>query len=74
MRKAAGKVGARIGGSGGVGHQAVASATPDGYTIGLITVEIGMMHWQGLTELSGASYTPIGLVNADPAGLQVRAD
>ena len=41
---------------------------PDGYTIGLITVEIGMMHWQGLTELSGASYTPIGLVNADPAG------
>jgi tripartite-type tricarboxylate transporter receptor subunit TctC len=64
----------RIGGSGVVGHQAIASAAPDGYTIGLITVEIGMMHWQGLTELSGASYTPIGLVNADPAGLQVRAD
>ena len=33
-----------------------------------------MMHWQGLTDLTGASYTPIGLVNADPAGLQVRAD
>ena len=33
-----------------------------------------MMHWQGLTELTGASYTPLGLVNADPAGLQVRAD
>jgi len=33
-----------------------------------------MMHWQGLTDLSGASYTPIGLVNSDPAGLQVRAD
>ena len=49
-------------------------APPDGYTIGLITVEIGMMHWQGLTDLTGASYTPIGLVNADPAGLQVRAD
>src|SRR5437879_2481721 len=64
----------RTGGSGVVGHQAIASAAPDGYTIGLITVEIGMMHWQGLTELSGASYTPIGLVNADPAGLQVRAD
>jgi Uncharacterized protein conserved in bacteria len=32
------------------------------------------MHWQGLTQLSGASYTPIGLVNADPAGVQVRAD
>src|SRR3954449_10326996 len=64
----------RTGGSGVVGHQAIAQAAPDGYTIGLITVEIGMMHWQGLTELSGASYTPIGLVNADPAGLQVAAD
>ncbi len=64
----------RTGGSGVVGHAAIAGAQPDGYTIGLATVEIGMMHWQGLTQLSGASYTPIGLVNADPAGIQVRAD
>ena len=64
----------RTGGSGVVGHQAIAAAAPDGYTIGLITVEIGMMHWQGLTDLSGTSFTPIGLVNSDPAGLQVRAD
>jgi tripartite-type tricarboxylate transporter receptor subunit TctC len=64
----------RTGGSGVVGHAAIAASPPDGYTIGLATVEIGMMHWQGLTELSGASYTPIGLVNADPAGVQVRAD
>jgi tripartite-type tricarboxylate transporter receptor subunit TctC len=64
----------RTGGSGVVGHQAIASAPPDGYTIGMATVEIGMMHWQGLTELKGSSYTPIALVNADPAGLQVRAD
>jgi len=64
----------RTGGSGVVGHSAIASAAPDGYTIGIVTVEIGMMHWQGLTELTGASYTPIGLVNADPAGLQIAAD
>jgi tripartite-type tricarboxylate transporter receptor subunit TctC len=64
----------RTGGSGVVGHAAIASAAPDGYTIGMATVEISMMHWQGLTELSGASYTPIALVNADPAGVQVRAD
>jgi putative tricarboxylic transport membrane protein len=64
----------RTGGSGVVGHAAIASAPPDGYTIGLATVEIGMMHWQGLTELTGASYTPIGLVNLDPAGINVRAD
>src|SRR5881394_4618232 len=64
----------RTGGSGVVGHAAIAAAAPDGYTIGIVTVEIGMMHWQGLTELTGASYTPIGLVNADPAGIEVAAD
>jgi tripartite-type tricarboxylate transporter receptor subunit TctC len=64
----------RTGGSGVVGHAAIASAPTDGYTIGMATVEISMMHWQGLTDLNGASYTPIGLVNADPAGIEVRAD
>ena len=64
----------RTGGSGVVGHAAIAAAAPDGYTIGMATVEIGMMHWQGLTDLTGASYTPLGLVNADPAAVQVRAD
>lgn len=64
----------RTGGSGVVGHSAVAAAPPDGYTIGLITFEIGAMHWQGLTQLTGADYTPIALVNEDPAGVIVRAD
>src|SRR6188508_2336003 len=64
----------RTGGSGVVGHSAIATAPPDGYTIGMITVEISMMHWQGLTELTPASYTPIALVNADPAGFTVRSD
>jgi tripartite-type tricarboxylate transporter receptor subunit TctC len=64
----------RTGGSGVVGHSAIASAAPDGYTIGMITVEITMMHHQKLTELDPTSYTPIALVNLDPAGFQVRAD
>jgi putative tricarboxylic transport membrane protein len=64
----------RTGGSGVVGHAAIAGAPADGYTIGIITVEIGMMHWQGLTDLTGASYTPLALVNADPAGVEVAAD
>jgi len=64
----------RTGGNGVVGHSAIAQAAPDGYTLGLITVEITMMHWQGLTELGPASYTPLALVNADPAGFQVSAD
>jgi tripartite-type tricarboxylate transporter receptor subunit TctC len=64
----------RTGGSGVVGHAAIAGAAPDGYTIGLITVEITMMHHQKLTDLTHASYTPLALVNLDPAGFQVRAD
>ena len=64
----------RTGGSGVVGHDAIAKATPDGYTIGMITVEITMMHHVGLTPLTYKDYTPIGLVNADPAGISVRAD
>jgi tripartite-type tricarboxylate transporter receptor subunit TctC len=64
----------RTGGSGVVGHSAIANAAPDGYTIGMITVEITMMHHQKLTELNPTSYTPIALVNLDPAGFQVRAD
>ena len=64
----------RTGGSGVVGHSAIASAPPDGYTIGMITVEITMMHHQKLTELNGTSYTPLALVNLDPAAFQVRAD
>ena len=49
----------RTGGNGVVGHSAIAQAQPDGYTIGLITVEITMMHWQGLTELGPTSYQPL---------------
>jgi tripartite-type tricarboxylate transporter receptor subunit TctC len=63
----------RTGGSGVVGHAAIASAQPDGYTIGIITVEIAMMHWQGLTELTYANYTPLGLVNRDAPGVQVSS-
>ncbi len=64
----------RTGGSGVVGHDAIARAPADGYTIGLITVEITMMHHVGLTQLKHTDYTPIGLVNADPAAINVRSD
>ncbi len=64
----------RTGGSGVVGHSAIANAKPDGYTIGMATVEIGMMHWMGLTKLTSADYTPIALMNEDPGAVQVAAD
>jgi tripartite-type tricarboxylate transporter receptor subunit TctC len=64
----------RTGGSGVVGHSAIATGSPDGYTIGMITVEITMMHWQGLTQLKPESYTPLALMNSDPPGVQVKND
>lgn len=64
----------RTGGSGVVGHSAIAYARPDGYTIGIITVEINMMHWEGLTKLTSRDYTPLAQMNYDPAALQVRAE
>src|SRR5258707_6741608 len=64
----------RTGGSGVVGHDAIAKAAPDGYTIGMITVEITMMHHVGLTPLTYTDYTPIGLMKADPAGINVRVE
>jgi len=62
------------GGSGVTGHAAIAAAAPDGHTIGLITVEIGTMHWPGLTELTYRDFTPIGQVSADPAVVLVAPD
>lgn len=64
----------RTGGSGVVGHSAIATGQPDGYTLGMITVEITMMHHQGLTELGPKDYTPLALMNEDPPGIQVNAD
>jgi tripartite-type tricarboxylate transporter receptor subunit TctC len=63
----------RTGGSGVTGHQAILTAKPDGYTIGLGTVELSMMHWMGLTDLSAKSFTAIGGVNFDPAAITVGA-
>ena len=64
----------RTGGSGVVGHAAIAAAAPDGYTIGMPTVEIAMMHWAGLTDLTYENYTVLAQVNLDAGGLMVKAD
>lgn len=64
----------RTGGSGAVGHQAIASAKPDGYTIGMITMEVTTMHWVGFSQLKSSDFVPFGQVNYDPAAVTVRAD
>jgi hypothetical protein len=64
----------RTGGGGAVGHSAIATGTPDGHTIGMATVEITMMHWMGLAEVTIDDMEPVGQVNLDPAGVTVRDD
>lgn len=64
----------QTGGSGVAGYSAIASAKSDGYTIGVITFETGMIHWAGLTDLTYRDFTPIALYNSDPAGVIVAAD
>lgn len=64
----------RTGGSGVVGHTAMLHAAPDGYTIGLATVEVNTMHWQGLTDLTYEDLTPIAQINYDSPGIQVSTD
>jgi tripartite-type tricarboxylate transporter receptor subunit TctC len=64
----------RTGGGGAVGHTAGATASPDGHTLTIVTVELAMMHWMGLTPLTYKEFTPIALVNIDAAGVQVAQD
>ncbi|HUQ74579.1 MAG TPA: tripartite tricarboxylate transporter substrate-binding protein, partial [Burkholderiales bacterium] len=57
------------------GHEAIAAAPADGSVIGLITGEIGMMHWhEGLTKLTPADYTPLAVPYVESAALIVAAD
>ncbi len=64
----------RTGGGGVVGHAAIAQAPADGYTIGVITIEIGTFKWLGQSDLSGSNFTPIALYNFDPGAFYVAAD
>ncbi|WP_376877844.1 tripartite tricarboxylate transporter substrate binding protein [Albirhodobacter sp. R86504] len=64
----------RTGGAGVIGHSAIATAPNDGYTLGLVTVEIAMMHHLGLTELTSEDYTPLGLVNADSPAVTISSN
>ena len=57
------------------GHEAIAAAPADGGVIGLITGEIGMMHWhEGLTRLTPHDYTPLAVPYVESAALIVAAE
>lgn len=62
------------GGGGVTGHTRGAQARPDGYTMTLITAELTMLHWRGLTNITHEDYRPLALVNQDNAAVFVRND
>lgn len=64
----------RTGGSGVVGHSAIQTATPDGYTIGFGTSEITYFKTVGLADITPDSFDLISRVSTLPAGLTVKAD
>jgi len=64
----------RTGGGSVIGHTEIATAEPDGYTLGNITTELSMFHWLDQSEISYEDYTPIGLFNADYGGVFVAGD
>lgn len=64
----------RTGGSGIIGHTAMATADPDGYTIGTINVDLSQLVCQGLTPLTADQFTHIALINTEPAAVSVSAE
>ncbi len=62
------------GGGGITGHQAIADAEADGYTIGMITFEISPYKPLGTSELTWESYDPLCRVNTDAAAVTVNAE
>lgn len=63
----------QTGGGGILGHQAIADANTDGYTIGMITFELATYKKLGTSELTWENYAPLCRVNTDAAAITVGA-
>lgn len=64
----------KTGGAGAIGHQAGASARPDGYTLTMITFELATMHHMGICPLTCDDFVPLLQINSDAAAIIVQRD
>jgi putative tricarboxylic transport membrane protein len=64
----------KVGGTGAVGMNSVATGKPDGYTVGVITFNLSTYRMIGLAELSYKDFDLIALLNRSPAGFSVKTD
>ena len=62
------------GGKGVTGHSRGLYARPDGYTITMATLELNMMHWSNLTNITHDDFTLLMSINEDYAALFVRKE
>ena len=62
------------GGQGVTGHSRGLQARPDGYTLSMMTLELSMLHWRGLTDLDWTDCEPLMSLNEDPAAIFVKGD
>lgn len=64
----------KTGGSGSVGFNAVANAEPNGYTVGVLTVEVCTISHLGISDVSPDDFAAVMQYNFDPASLTVPED
>jgi tripartite-type tricarboxylate transporter receptor subunit TctC len=64
----------RAGGGGITGHEAIARAQPDGYTIGMITNDLSFYTPLGQSRLTHRDFAKIGQTNEIVGSVTVRAD
>ena len=62
------------GASGVTGHEAIADADPDGYTMGMITFELAGYKAQEMSDYTYENYDAICRVNTDAAAITVNTD
>jgi tripartite-type tricarboxylate transporter receptor subunit TctC len=64
----------RTGGGGAVGHGSISTSRPDGYTIGIITLEVVLPPWVENTKIDAKAFSPISLLVLNPVAITVRKD
>ncbi|MCR5867283.1 tripartite tricarboxylate transporter substrate binding protein [Aquincola sp. J276] len=63
----------KAGAGGAIGFTEVMSSRPDGYKIGVGTVEITMLPHLGVARFSADDFTPIAQLNAEPSAVTVQS-
>jgi len=64
----------KAGGTGAVGLGETIKATPDGYTLALLPVELSFLKDQGIYPFDFSNFTQIMNLNTDPSALTVKSD